>query len=102
MNDEQFLDLSALLRMASPAGLVMEFGVATGASVWLIADEVWPRKVYGFDSFLGLPEDWVCPDGTVAHARGAFACDVPTYLPRNVELVVGLFQDNAARVPGVA
>ncbi len=38
-------------------GLVVEFGVANGASLRHLAG-LTPRQVHGFDSFGGLPEDW--------------------------------------------
>jgi hypothetical protein len=45
-----------------------------------------------------LPEDWK------ENPRGTFACDIPSDLPPNVELVPGLFQDTLdewlARHPG--
>jgi hypothetical protein len=66
-------------------GLVLEFGVAGGNTIREIASHC--DKVYGFDSFEGLPEDW--RPGIEA---GAFKCDVPE-VPENVELVVGLIQD---------
>jgi methyltransferase family protein len=66
-------------------GLFLEFGVAGGNSIRRIATLNPSKKIYGFDSFHGLPERW----GTLP--KGHFACDVPNNLPSNVELVVGLF-----------
>ena len=40
------------------AGLVLEFGVATGRTLNHFARVLWPKSVWGFDSFDGLPEDW--------------------------------------------
>jgi len=74
--------------LEAPEGLMCEFGVQHGRYMKEMADIAKGRTWYGFDSFKGLPEDW--------HAqakKGAFACDIPTDLPKNVELVVGLFQD---------
>lgn len=68
-------------------GLYMEFGVHTGGTIKQIA-QFTTNKVYGFDSFEGLPEDW-----PGMHGKGHFACDIPEDLPDNVELVVGLFQN---------
>jgi len=39
-------------------GLVLEFGVWKGSSINHIAKSLPSRTVYGFDSFLGLKEDW--------------------------------------------
>lgn len=64
-------------------GWALEFGVATGKTLRLIA-EVLP--VIGFDSFEGLPEDWRTdfPAGTFAGVRPDV--DVP-----NATLVEGQF-----------
>lgn len=71
----------------APQGLIMEFGVASGNSIRAIANAAAPRTVFGFDWWQGLPEDWK------ENPRGTFACDIPSDLPPNVELVPGLFQD---------
>lgn len=67
----------------NPQGWALEFGVAGGDTLRLIAKTM---PVVGFDSFEGLPEDW--RDGFPA---GKFACPAPE-IP-NAELVVGLFAD---------
>jgi predicted O-methyltransferase YrrM len=67
-------------------GLILEFGVATGSTIYYLARLLHPRRIYGFDSFTGLPEVW-------GHYEvGHFACDIPK-VPDNVELVVGMFAD---------
>lgn len=69
-------------------GLWLEFGVCSGTTINIISSYT-NNKVYGFDSFLGLPEDW----GN-HQPKGTYSTD--GNLPRvneNVELVVGLFQD---------
>jgi hypothetical protein len=71
-------------------GLVAEFGVGGGTSVRRLARLCGDQTVYGFDSFRGLPEKWHGGGFTVA--QGGFACSVPK-VPKNVELVVGLFED---------
>jgi predicted O-methyltransferase YrrM len=69
-------------------GLVLEFGVAGGHSVNFIASQVGPeQKVYGFDSFEGLPEAW-----TSSYRKGHFAQGLPD-VADNVELVVGWFDE---------
>ena len=70
-------------------GLMCEFGVATGRYLRDMASMVPHRKFYGFDSWQGLPEAW-----DQAAPAGSFKCDMPTDMPPNVELVVGLFQDS--------
>src|SRR3974390_777718 len=75
---DQLLDL--------PEGMVMEFGVYKGESIEGIR-QLTGRKVYGFDSFQGLPEEW-----TPQFPKGEFACEVPK-LSQGIELVVGRFEE---------
>ena len=68
-------------------GLVMEFGVASGGTVNQLATHH-KGPVYGFDVFTGLPETW-----RPGFPEGAFAQPELPKVKRNVELVVGLFDD---------
>ena len=77
----------AALEQRGIAGLVMEFGVASGKSVNFLAKQLPGQTVHGFDSFEGLPEDWLR-----TYRRGHFAQPLPKVEP-NVELVVGWFED---------
>lgn len=72
--------------IAPTAGLVLEFGVASGSTIRCLAGSaaLLDRMIYGFDWFEGLPEPWA------SYPRGQFACDIPE-VPDNVELVVGEF-----------
>ena len=70
-----------------PDGLCMEFGVASGQSLtkirkWLLAH----IPLYGFDSFKGLPEDWLC------WKKGSFRTQYRPTL-QNTELVEGWYRD---------
>lgn len=65
-----------------PAGTALEFGVAHGTSLKIIAEHM---PAVGFDSFLGLPEEWR------GYPIGQFASDPPD-IP-NTRLVDGLFSD---------
>lgn len=80
-------------------GLFLEFGVAGGESTNRIARRVrecgLSGPVYGFDSFMGLPEDWRRGFG-----MGMFAQRNTPPVGPNVELVVGLFQDTLLRFLG--
>ena len=88
------LELRALaLKLAPPAGLLLEFGVFDGASLRFLAERT-ERMIHGFDTFTGLPQH----DGIAVWKRhkelGTF--DVKGKLPAvpaNVQLHVGLFED---------
>ena len=71
-------------------GLILEFGVYSGNTINHIASMT-PQKVFGFDSFEGLPEDW-----RADFPKGRFAAALPA-VRDNVELVVGWFD---ATLPG--
>lgn len=66
-----------------PGGIALEFGVASGATLRMIAASM---PAYGFDSFDGLPEDW--REGFPA---GMFAGPVPD-VP-GATIVPGLFAE---------
>jgi len=88
-------------------GLALEFGVATGATLTIIADAVArDRTVAGFDSFVGLPETWRTgfPVGEFAQEQiptvegaeiivGLFTDELPGYLARNEEQIAFLHVD---------
>ncbi len=75
-------------------GMFIELGVCTGKTINFIAALNPHKKIYGFDSFEGLPEDWVRTDKT--YPAGSFGFKNPDQLPpvlHNVELVKGWFKD---------
>ncbi len=74
------------MQRRSVDGLVLEFGVASGSTVNYIATMT-DQTVYGFDTFTGLPEDW-----RPGFARGAFAVPELPQVRRNVQLVIGMFE----------
>ncbi|MBB2963090.1 class I SAM-dependent methyltransferase [Methylobacterium sp. R2-1] len=67
-------------------GLVLEFGVFSGRTISQIANKRPSSKVFGFDSFEGLPEDWVG-----SFTKGSFAIGRLPDVPGNVDLVPGWF-----------
>ena len=85
----QFDLLTAALQHArNRDGLFLEFGVYSGQTINHIAGRI-PCKVYGFDSFEGLPERW--RDGI---GPGFFKVDrLPPVRP-NVVLVKGWFDQS--------
>jgi Macrocin-O-methyltransferase (TylF) len=70
--------LRHVLECLYPRGCALEFGVADGDSLRVIAGYM---PVVGFDSFEGLPEDFG------PYPAGSFACDIPAGL----SLVSGWF-----------
>ncbi len=80
------LESSHLVR----SGTWVEFGVASGSTLKRIASRRGQARVWGFDTFTGLPEDWRT-EGAV-HLKGHFAQDHIPKVP-DAHLVTGLFQD---------
>jgi Flp pilus assembly protein TadD len=73
------------LEAAPQEGLLLEFGVRFGNTIRQLA-KLTQQKIYGFDSFEGLPEIWHHePKGSYT-TRG----EIPK-VPGHVELVVGWF-----------
>lgn len=85
---DRFEVLSHAAAIAPLQGLILEFGVASGATINHLAGTpaLRERRIYGFDSFRGLPAPWA------NYPLGHFAC-APPPVPANVELRVGLFAE---------
>ena len=77
--------LDHALQQVTVKGLYCEFGVWKGESINYIAGRV-KDKIHGFDSFEGLPEDWI-----TAREKGTFAVEKLPLVPANVELHKGWF-----------
>jgi len=67
-------------------GLVLEFGVATGRTLNHFARLLPKKTIYGFDGFVGLPENW-----TSRMPAGFFARESLPKVRDNCKLVVGWF-----------
>ncbi|WP_411894878.1 class I SAM-dependent methyltransferase [Winogradskyella sp. A2] len=81
--------LKTALKHVTIDGQYLEFGVFSGKTINLIAKENPTKKIYGFDSFEGLPESW--RDG---YLPGHF--DRKDSLPKvlkNVNLIKGWFSE---------
>lgn len=78
-----------LAPFVSKTGLLLEFGVRNGHTIHGIAELFENRKVFGFDSFQGLPEAWHDESAGSYSAAGR----IPT-VPENVEFIVGWFNDS--------
>ena len=87
----------AINNLIKQDGIVMEFGVWKGKSINCIADALPDEKIYGFDSFEGLPEDWYkkeehkTGEESNKHVKGWFALDNLPSVRSNVELVKGFY-----------
>lgn len=81
------------LDCAERPGAVLEFGVFRGRSLSAMATRQPLRPMFGFDSFVGLPEPWIRSD-TSTYDRGHFALDaLPDIGHPNVQLVPGFFDE---------
>ena len=82
--------------------LVVELGVARGAlTKWGLKTFVSPNYSWiGFDSFVGLPNDWV-RNGQVYLSRGAFSTggQVPKILDNRLSFVVGDVMATCKQIP---
>jgi hypothetical protein len=97
--------LAHAIKQVNVDGLWLEFGVSTGESIKVITAET-QAMVFGFDTFEGLPEDWVlrnnCSEGLPEDwvlgdnfktwTRGSFRGE-PNFTRNNMTLVKGQFAD---------
>ncbi len=73
------------------SGHIIECGVYKGESLgWLAQIANKNQQVFGFDSFEGLPEDWVVSDTNTIQA-GRWKCAPPNIT--GAELCIGMFAD---------
>ncbi len=70
-------------------GLILEFGVWSGATIRVIARHAAPTQVHGFDTFEGIEANWHFGFPMKHFDRGG----EPPSIPANVRLHKGLFQD---------
>ena len=95
---DKYDHLSYALEQVDISGLYLEFGVFTGDSINFIADGIAPRTIYGFDSFTGLPVEWVRRnDGSLTFPTGTFAVDTLPAVRQNVRLIQGWYADSLPR-----
>lgn len=84
--DDRFSLLSHSLSFVNVDGSYCEFGVYRGSTINFIAERI-TQTIHGFDSFDGLPEDWV-----PGAPRGTFATKPPP-VRSNVTLHKGWFNE---------
>jgi hypothetical protein len=79
-------------------GIFAEFGVFSGKTINQIAQRFPGRKIHGFDSFEGLPHDWLLTGSKYRISRNLFATHgkLPAVC-ENVELITGYFEESLPR-----
>ena len=87
-NDKKTL-FDYILPKINQNGLILEFGVHKGYSISYIAKKIGGRIIHGFDSFEGLPEDWI---GQFPKAHFSLNGQLPQ-VPPNVQLHKGWFTE---------
>lgn len=78
-------------------GDVLEFGVYRGTTINQISEFLPDKKIWGFDSFEGLPEDWLLTNDktNIKFPKGTFNVKQETLnVSQNVVLVKGWFKDS--------
>jgi len=86
--------LEYCVNKAPQNGLILEFGVASGNTINIIANAAGNREVHGFDSFEGLPEDWT------GHLETKGSFSTKGILPKvrsNVTLHKGWFSETISK-----
>lgn len=73
-------------------GYIFEFGVFEGKSINLMARHRPEQKVFGFDTFEGLPEDWVVSPNKII-PKGYPVPKEMVKTEDNVTYIKGMFQD---------
>jgi hypothetical protein len=78
---------------------VLEFGVFKGATIKQLRDSLPDTfKIFGFDSFEGLPEDWV---GTMLE-KGHFTTNGEVPVIEGIEFFKGWFEDTVPQYKQIA
>ncbi len=92
-NRSRIDNLKFALSQTSIQGDVLEFGVYTASTINLISSILDQDKVYGFDSFEGLPEEWkISTDSNLnKYKKGYFALKELPKVNDNVVLVKGFY-----------
>ena len=87
--DREKFWLEAIDMTKNIEGMILEFGVFKGLSISFLAKNLPERRLYGFDSFEGLPEDFSStrPKGHTS------AMGILPKVPSNVTLYKGWFED---------
>lgn len=94
VHEDRLRNLQFSLQASGFFGYSMEFGVWTGTSLTFIASKFPDKPFLGFDSFRGLPTPWYRSfDRAKMNHKGDFSLATPPPMPKNVNLVVGRFDE---------
>lgn len=88
--------IQSVCKLSIIDGEILEFGVFQGKTITHIARAFPDKLIWGFDSFEGLPEDWLInsTDKESPRPAGYFALDDLPKVPENVKLVKGFFDQS--------
>lgn len=80
-------------------GHICEFGVFKGSTINLIAEHFPSCIIHGFDSFEGLPENWILTNEeltqkNIKHKKGTFSVNKLPNVKNNVILHKGFFEES--------
>lgn len=92
--DDRLPFFEAVLQRTRQPVSYLEFGVYRGDGLRWWLEHLSPEsRLFGFDSFQGLPEDWIA-----GHEKGHFSTggQPPDIAAPNLEFVVGWYQDTLA------
>jgi hypothetical protein len=73
-------------------GLYLEFGVSWGHTINYISKCLPTKTIYGFDSWQGIPEDWICKGKVFPAGSYSTKGELPK-VNENVQLISGMFED---------
>lgn len=94
--NERLIHLKHSMEQVKIAGSVLEFGVYQGTTINEISSFFSEDTVHGFDSFEGLPENWITRNkerykNRIKRPKGFFALDQLPEVNKNVKLWKGWF-----------
>lgn len=88
LTGHSFQTFDYVRKFVPDAGAICEFGVRNGHSLRYLASSFPDRRLFGFDSFEGIPESWM-GEGAGTYSTGSRLPSVP----KNVALVPGWFEE---------
>jgi predicted O-methyltransferase YrrM len=95
IDTERSIHLLKSLEKVETEGLILEFGVFKGTTINIISNFFKNEICWGFDSFEGLPEDWLTKSNSnkTSYPKNHFAVDHLPVVNKNVKLVKGYFNN---------